>query len=270
MPDTLLATKLHIPRSRRDLVARPRLMEHLDAGLQGKLTIVSAPAGYGKTTTLTSWIDHTQIASGWLSLDEADNDLARFLTYLIAAIQRLDENIGLDVQSALSASQSAPVEALLSRLLNELENEMGEQRHGCRFILVLDDYHLIKARGVHDALNFLLDHMPSGMHLVVAGRSDPPVPISRLRVQRQLTEIRTPQLRFTKIEAAAFLNDLMALGSPVNARATQQAGICLSIFGFSPLRHRLPYGRSLIPSTPGGPGFLTPDIHTGSLLRLAL
>ena len=212
MPDTLLTTKLHIPRSSRDLVPRPRLMESLDSALQGKLTIVSAPAGYGKTTALASWIDHSQIGTGWLSLDEADNDLARFLTYLIAALQRLDAGIGLDVQAALNESQSAPVETLLSRLVNEIEAAISEERLGSQFILVLDDYHLIKSQPVHDALNFLLDHLPSGMHLVVAGRSDPPVPISRLRVQGQLTEIRTPELRFTKNEAAAFLNDLMGLG----------------------------------------------------------
>ena len=211
MPETLLATKLHIPRSRRALVARPRLMEHLDAALNGRLTIVSAPAGYGKTTTLASWSDHSQIQTGWLSIDEADNDLVRFLTYLIAAMQNLDEGIGQDMQAALSASQAIPVESLLSRLVNEIQAVMDEEGDPCQFILLLDDFHLVKAQEVHNALNFLLDHLPSGIHLVVAGRSDPPVPISRLRVQGVLTEIRTPDLRFTKNEMTTFLNDLMGL-----------------------------------------------------------
>ena len=130
MPETLLTTKLHIPRSSRDLVLRPRLMESLDSALQGKLTIVSAPAGYGKSTAIANWVDGSRIQTGWLSIDEADNDLARFLTYLIAALQRLDAGIGLDVQSALSASQSAPVETLLSRLVNEIEAAISDERLG--------------------------------------------------------------------------------------------------------------------------------------------
>ncbi|MFC1922701.1 tetratricopeptide repeat protein [Chloroflexota bacterium] len=209
MLENLLATKLHIPRSRRDLVPRPRLIDRLDDGLSGKLTIVSAPAGYGKTTALTSWIDHSQLQTAWLSIDEMDNELDRFLTYLIAALQQLDEGIGLDVQSALSESQAAPIETLLTRLVNETEVVLGEEEHRNQFILVLDDYHLIKNQSVHDALNFLLDNLPPSMHLVIAGRSDPPVPISKLRVQGEVAEIRTPDLRFTKNEAAEFLNDLI-------------------------------------------------------------
>jgi LuxR family maltose regulon positive regulatory protein len=209
MLENLLATKLHVPRSRRDLLPRPRLTERLDNGLRRKLTIVSAPAGYGKTTALTSWIDHSQLQIAWLSIDEADNELDRFLTYLIAALQHLDDGIGLDVQAALSESRAASIETLLTRLINEVEAVMSEQEHRNQFILVLDDYHLITTQSVHDALNFLLDHLPSAVHLVVAGRSDPPVPISRLRVQGEVTEVRTPELRFTKNEAAAFLNDMM-------------------------------------------------------------
>jgi LuxR family maltose regulon positive regulatory protein len=184
-------------------------MECLDNALRGKLTIVSAPAGYGKTTALTSWIDYSQIQTAWLSIDEADNELDRFLFYIIAALQRVFEGIGIDVQAVLSESQTAPIETLLTRLVNEVETVMGEE--GCRsqLVLVLDDYHLITTQPVHDALNFLLAHLPTSMHLVVAGRSDPPVPISRLRVQGEVLEIRTTDLRFTKNEAAAFLNDLM-------------------------------------------------------------
>jgi LuxR family maltose regulon positive regulatory protein len=209
MLENLLATKLHIPRSRRDLVPRPRLMERLDNGVRRKLTIVSAPAGYGKTTALTSWIDHSQLKIAWLSIDEADNELDRFLFYIIAALQRVFEGIGLDIQAALSESQTAPIETLLTRLVNEVESVMDEEVSGIQFLLVLDDYHLITNQSVHDALNFLLDHLPSAVHLVVAGRSDPLVPISRLRVQGEVSEVRTAELRFTKNEAAAFLNDMM-------------------------------------------------------------
>jgi LuxR family maltose regulon positive regulatory protein len=211
MLENLFATKLHIPRSRRDLVPRPRLMDRLDNSLRGKLTIVSAPAGYGKTTALTSWIDHSQIQTAWLSIDEADNELDRFLFYIIAALQRVFEGIGIDVQAALSESQTAPIETLLTRLVNEVDAVMGEEGGRSQFVLVLDDYHLITTQPVHDALNFLLAHLPSAVHLVVAGRSDPPMPISRLRVQGEVFEIRTPDLRFTKNEVAAFLNDLMGL-----------------------------------------------------------
>ena len=210
MPETLLATKLHIPRLRRDLVHRPRLLERLDAGLRGKLTLVSAPAGYGKTTVVADWIGLSKTAAGWLSLDEADNDAARFLTYVIAALQRIDERIGLDVQAALAESQSPPGPTLLTRLVNDIAEASGRRER--KFVLVLDDYHLITAQAVHDVLNFLLEHLPETVHLLIAGRSDPPLPISRLRVQGEITEIRTPELRFTTEEAAAFLNDLMALG----------------------------------------------------------
>jgi len=184
-------------------------MERQDEGLRGKLTIVSAPAGYGKTTVVASWIEHSQLQTGWLSIDEADNDLTRFLTYFIAALQQLDEGIGLDVQAALSESQSVSIENLLTRLVNEIEGVAGERGHKRKFVLVIDDYHLIKTQPVHDALNFLLDNMPTAMHLVVTGRSDPPVPISRLRVQGEVTEVRTPELKFTQDEVTAFLNDLM-------------------------------------------------------------
>jgi LuxR family maltose regulon positive regulatory protein len=180
-------------------------MERLDTALHGKLTIVSAPAGYGKTTTLTSWIDHSLIQTAWLSIDEADNELDRFLFYIIAALQRVFEGIGLEVQDALCESPLPPVEVLLIRLVNEIEGYGGE------FSLVLDDYHLITSQTIHDALNFLLNHQPPNMHLVITGRSDPPLPISRMRVQGDVTEVRTPELRFTKNEVAAFLNDLMGL-----------------------------------------------------------
>ena len=227
MPEALLATKLHIPRPRRDRVHRPRLMERLDAGLQGKLTLVSAPAGYGKTTVVADWIGLSQTATAWLSIDEADNDPARFLIYVIAALQRIDESIGVDVQAALAESQLPPGETLLARLVHdiaaatgapstgrrgELTGPPGQSSGGRAFVLVLDDYHLLTAQPVHEALAFLLEHLPAAMHLLIAGRSDPPLPISRLRVQGEITEIRTPNCASPEEETAAFLNDLMGLG----------------------------------------------------------
>jgi len=221
MTDTLLTTKLHIPRLRQNLVHRPRLMERLDAGLSWqsdgfarKLTIVSAPAGYGKTTVICDWLHtradgHSPLRAAWLSLDRADNDLTRFLIYLIAALQGVDERIGVDVQAALAESQAPPVENLVTRLVNEIA--AAGMREGRMFVLVLDDYHLVTAQTVHEALAFLLEHLPEAIHLLIAGRSDPPLPISRLRVQGEITEIRTPELRFTRAETATFFNDLMSL-----------------------------------------------------------
>jgi len=196
MPETLLVTKLHIPRPRRDVVHRPRLMERLEAGLHGKLTLVSAPAGYGKTTLVANWIDLSQTLAAWLSLDKADNDPARF------------------------AEAHSPLgETLLSRLVNDIAAATGDPstasglaREGREFVLVLENYHLITSQAVHKALKFLLEHLPDAMHLLIMGRSDPPLPVSRLRVQGEITEIRTPDLRFTKAETASFLNDLMGLG----------------------------------------------------------
>jgi LuxR family maltose regulon positive regulatory protein len=139
----------------------------------------------------------------WLSLDKNDNDITRFLTYLIAALQHIDEDIGVDLQAALGESQSPQYEILLTRLVNEIEGIPDKS------ILVFDDYHLIDSKAVHDALNFLIEYLPSSMHIVISGRADPPLPISRLRVRGEVSEIRTPDLRFTITEMAAFLNDLM-------------------------------------------------------------
>jgi len=202
-PTSLLNSKLYIPPHRPDLVPRQRLIERLDAGLGGKLTLVSAPAGFGKTTLVSEWVQHLDHPVAWLSLDKNDNDLARFLTYFIAALQRIDENIGVDIQAVLGESQSPKFEILLTRLVNEIE-ELPDKS-----IMVLDDYHLIDSKPVHDALNFLIEYLPPAIDLVIAGRTDPPLPISRLRVQGEVCEIRTPELRFTEAEVAAFLNALM-------------------------------------------------------------
>jgi len=208
MPDTLLSTKLYIPRPHRELVHRPRLIERLDTGLRGKLTVVSAPAGYGKTTLVGDWIARSQVPAAWLSLDAPDNDIARFFSYLIAALQQIHPDIGADIQPILETDADPPdeIEPLLTALVNDIVASSA------RFTLVLDDYHVIHEFRIHEALDFLFDHLPPGMHVVILSRTDPPMPLARLRVQRELTEIREADLRFTLEETTAFLNSLMSLG----------------------------------------------------------
>lgn len=205
MKTDLLASKFYFPPHRRDLVQRPRLLESLDAGLSRKLTLVSAPVGFGKTTLVSEWIRDCGHPAAWLSLDKNDNDPSRFLIYLIAALQRIDSEIGVDVQAVLEESPSPHFEILLTRLIREME------RFPEKSILVLDDYHLIDSKSVHDVINFLIEYLPPTIHLVICGRTDPPLPISRLRVQGDVNEVRTSNLRFTKREVASFLNDLMGI-----------------------------------------------------------
>ena len=169
------------------------------------LTPATAPAGFGKTTLVSEWLAACGQPLAWLSLDAGDNDPARFLTYLIAALQTVFAGIGAGVLAALESPQPPPAEALLTALLNELAAVRQE------FILVLDDYHLVEAKTVDQALAFLLDHLPPQMHLVIATREDPPLPLARLRARGQLTELRAADLRFTPAEAAEFLNQVMGL-----------------------------------------------------------
>jgi LuxR family maltose regulon positive regulatory protein len=218
MTALLLTTKLHIPPARPGLVSRPRLIERLDEGLRlgHRLTLISAPAGFGKTTLLSEWIAGHKRPVAWLSLDKGDNDPTRFWAYFIAALQTIEANIGT---SALGVFQSPgvaqanefvattlpPIESVLAALINEIAT-IPEP-----FALVLDDYHLIKAQSIHSALTFLLGHLPPQMHLVIATRSDPRLPIARLRGRGQLTELRLADLRFTLDETAAFLKQAMSL-----------------------------------------------------------
>jgi LuxR family maltose regulon positive regulatory protein len=211
----ILTTKLYIPPPRTDLVPRPRLIERLDEGLclGRRLTLVSAPAGFGKTTLVTGWLyskgkDISSHSIAWLSLDEGDNDPTRFFTYLIAALRQLDGEAGQAAQSLLGAQQLPPVESLMTLLIADAATLPA-------FVLMLDDYHLMHTALIHDALAFLLDHQPPQMHLLVATRTDPPLPLPRLRVRGQMTEIRADDLRFTEEEAATFLNQ--ALGLPLEA-----------------------------------------------------
>jgi len=195
----LLTTKLYIPLVRPELVSRPRLIERLNAGLHRKLTLVSAPAGFGKTTLLSEWVGGCERPVAWLSLDESDSDPARFFTYLIAALQRVDPGIGQGAQAMMQSPQPPPPEVLLTALINDIAAASQP------FLLVLDDYHLITALAIHQLLAFLLEHQPPQMHLVIATREDPPLPLSRLRARGQTVEIRQADLRFTPEETADFL-----------------------------------------------------------------
>ncbi len=203
MATTLLSTKWHIPPVRPERVARPHLIERLNAVLQAKLTLVSAPAGFGKTTLISEWAAACPCPVAWLSLDESDNDPARFSAYLIAALQPLGANIGA---AALRAGQLQPLEQVIAHLINQIA---AAER--C-VVLILDDYHLIKGQEIHAAVVFLLEHLPRNLHLVIATRADPPLPLARLRARAQLNELRQFDLRFTSEEVAAFLNRIMRLG----------------------------------------------------------
>ncbi len=204
----ILATKLYIPPPPPKVVIRTRLIERLDEGLSEgrKLSLISAPAGFGKTTLVSEWIASGERPAAWLSLDEGDSDPSRFLTYLVSALQTVAPKLGEGVWEVLQASQSQPLtESILIALLNEVITLPDG------FILVLDDYHVIDSRAVDELLNFLVEHLPPPMHLVITTREDPALPIPRLRVRRQLTELRAADLRFTPSEAAEFLNQVMGL-----------------------------------------------------------
>ena len=205
MTTSLLTTKLYIPPVRPELVPRPRLIERLNEGMTRKLILVSAPAGFGKTTLVTEWLSSAEHPFTWLSLDENDNDPARFTVYLLAALQKIDPSIGQAAQAMLQAPQPPPPESLLTTLINDI----AVTPHP--FVLVLDDYHLIHALTIHQQLAFLLEHQPPQMHLVVATREDPPLPLALWRGRDQVTELREAHLRFTSDEAAIFLNQVMGL-----------------------------------------------------------
>ncbi len=205
MSTPLLTTKLYILPPRPNVVLRPRLIERLNEGLQRSLTLISAPAGFGKTTLLSEWIAGCKRSVAWLSLDESDNDPSQFLTYLVSALQTIDNDMGAGMLSILHSPQPLPAELVLTSLINAVAETPQE------FMLVLDDYHRIEARPIHDALTFLLDHLPPQMHLAIASRSDPPLPLARLRGRRRLTELRAADLRFTPDEAATFLKEVMSL-----------------------------------------------------------
>jgi len=214
--DPLLTTKLYIPPTRPELVPRPRLVEKLNDGLHRKLTLISAPAGFGKTTLVSEWVEQLRLDDSkenqnkykiaWFSLDENDKDPARFLTYFISALNRtegIEATIGEGALTMLQSPQPPPTEAILTSLINEIAAIPD------RIIIVLDDYHVLESSQVDDALTLLLEHLPPQLHLVIATREDPHLPLSRLRARGQLTELRAADLRFTTSEAAEFLNQVM-------------------------------------------------------------
>ena len=204
----LLETKLYVPRLRRGLVARPRLIERMNRGGESKLTLISAPAGFGKTTLLAEWLAGTPAAErsvAWLSLDPGDNQPESFWTYMVTALQTVAPGVGARALSLLQEPQPPPIETILTTLLNELSAVPND------IVLVLDDYHVIGAHDVHQGIAFLLEHLPPQIHLVIATRADPPLPLGRLRARGELVEIRAADLRFTPDEAAAYLNEAMGL-----------------------------------------------------------
>jgi LuxR family maltose regulon positive regulatory protein len=217
MAASILVTKLFAPPTRTKLVHRPDLLERLSDGLDRKLTLLSAPAGFGKTTLVSHWVENLQsnselesqsIKLAWLSLDQDDNDPVRFLTYFIAALNHIDgieTDLGQGALSMLQSPQPPPPKSVLISLINELA-VIPE-----KIVFVLDDYHLIESEPIHQALVFLLENLPSQLYFVIATRQDPPLSLGRLRARDQLTELRAVDLRFTTSEAADFLNQVMGL-----------------------------------------------------------
>jgi LuxR family maltose regulon positive regulatory protein len=211
MSTPLLETKLFLPRPRRGLVPRPRLRERLHLGLASKLMLVSAPAGFGKTTLLVDWMATVsasadgRTSAAWLSLDAGDNDPATFWTYVIAALGTVAPDIGTNALGLLREPQPPPIQVVLTTLLNDLGAMEVD------VVLLLDDYHVIDSPEVQAGMEFLLDHLPPELHLVIASRADPALPLPRLRARGDLVEIRASDLRFTPDEAASYLNDSMGL-----------------------------------------------------------
>jgi LuxR family maltose regulon positive regulatory protein len=203
--DPLIRTKLRLPFTRSELVPRPRLQEQVASGLRGPLTLVIAPAGFGKTTLVASCVAGSGTPAAWLSLDKEDNQSGRFLAYLAAALQGANPAVGSEAAQLLEGMQQAPPEAVLTSLVNDLDAAPGEMA------LVLDDYQFISSPAVHAAVAFLLEHCPPTFHLLIATRSDPALPLARLRARGQTVELRAGDLSFTEAEAARFLNDVMGL-----------------------------------------------------------
>jgi LuxR family maltose regulon positive regulatory protein len=211
MTDQILTTKLYIPPIRAKRVSRSHLIERLDAGRDSRLILISAPAGFGKTTLISEWIAEFDRQVAWLTLDEDDNDLTRFVSYFVAALRTIEfptdsfGEIGESASLALKSAQLPPFESILTDLINEITAFPGEM------VLCLDDYHLIQTKEIHDALAFFLEHLPPNFHLVILTRADPPLPLARLRGRGQLNEIRASDLRFSNDEATEFLNHILGL-----------------------------------------------------------
>lgn len=205
MTAPIIATKLFIPPTRSQTVLRSRLIDCLREGIDRKLTLISAPAGFGKTTLVSEWVSASHKPIAWLSLDTEDNDLTRFVTYMIAALQNVMPGIGKDITGLLQSPQAPPLDTMLIMLINQIASNSQ------KFVLVLDDYHVIDSQAVDQALNFLIEHLPPQAHLVIVTREDPSLPLARIRAQGEMTELRADDLRFSASEAASFLNQMMKL-----------------------------------------------------------
>ncbi|HEX6304537.1 MAG TPA: LuxR C-terminal-related transcriptional regulator [Anaerolineales bacterium] len=231
MPASFLATKLIPPPLRHNFISRPRLEMKLAESLTRRLTLVSAPPGFGKTTLVTAWLEGIKaefdplspqpgvgtseppIAS-WLLLDEGDNELVRFFAYLVTALQRFEPALGQGVQAHLEAPQLPPHEALVTILINDM-SEIARN-----VVLVLDDYHQIRSEEVHQTIRYLIEQQPRNLHLILLTREDPPLPLPRLRARDEITEVREQDLRFSNQEAADFLTHTMGLDLSPEAVAT--------------------------------------------------
>jgi len=201
----LLETKFYIPTPTHDLLLRSNLIERLNEGNSCKLTLVSAPAGFGKSTLLSQWVSTFKHPVSWLSLDTNDNDPYRFLTYVIGAIQKIDLTVGQEALEILHSSQNPAYEVILTLLINEISHNFED------ILLILDDYHFINDEQVHKIISFMVDYMPRSMHLVISTRLDPPLSLARMRARRELAEIRSKDLRLTLEETAVLLNDVIGL-----------------------------------------------------------
>ena len=216
----LLVTKLALPPVRADLVPRPRLTNQLQLGIQRPLTLIAAPAGFGKTTLLSTWLEHAPLPAAWISLESGDDDLTRFWSYVFTALSRVHPGSGTSALALLQASTLSPlppIEIVLSVWINELATLPHQ------VALVLDDYHLITAQPIHRAVTYLLDHLPPQLHLVMATRADPPLSLARLRARGHLTEIRAADLRFNSEEVMAFLTQALGLNLSAGEIAVLEA-----------------------------------------------
>jgi LuxR family maltose regulon positive regulatory protein len=216
MPVTvpILTTKLYLPPTRPSLVPRPRLIEQLNAGLHCNLTLISAPAGFGKTTLLSDWSQQVSQPVAWLSLDEEDNHLARFLAYFISAIQSIGVDLNIEPESILQSTQLPETKTILTTIINDINAAQTS------FMLVLDDFHVMETPAIHQAVSFLLVHLPPQMHLVIATRSDPIIPLSRLRGRGQINELRVDDLRFRNEEAGVFIYQVIGIDISADQIAT--------------------------------------------------
>ncbi len=237
MATPFMQTKLYIPPVRPEWIVRPRLIEHLSAGLRNKLTLISAPAGFGKTTLLSSWLVQSEIPVGWVSVDEEDNDPVRFWTYFIAGLTTVKADQSDTLTSMLQSLQSPAIESILTHLINALTDIPQD------FVLVLDDYHLVRAPAIHQQLTFLLEHLPpppsGGLHIVLTTREDPPLPLARWRAQGHINELRQADLEFSEQETADLLRGSMQLDlSPADIAALHRrtegwvAGLHLAALSF--------------------------------------